>query len=242
MTLLVPGLSSIAQTGFEQDIFPTGKGNLTITFIGHASLMFQWNGMNIYVDPVMREADFTKFPKADLIILTHHHGDHTDQKAIEALLTEKTHLILTSTCSENLISMKLPGKTILKEWESTTFRTLACEAVPAYNIQHKRINGEPYHPKGIGTGYVLSFNAFKILIGGDTENIPEYGKLAGYDIDAAFLPMNLPYTMTPEMVVSAAKMIRPKILYPYHYGDTDTGELMKLMKEMDGIEVRIRRM
>ena len=113
------------------------------------------------------------------------------------------------------------------------------EAVPAYNIVHKRDNGRPYHPKGVGNGYVLTLGDKRVYIAGDTENIPEMAGLEGIDI--AFLPMNLPYTMTPEMVADAARSFSPKVLYPYHYGETDPQALVKLLK--DGpIEVRVRAM
>ena len=124
--------------------------------------------------------------------------------------------------------------------ETQTIDSVKIEAVPAYNIVHKRENGEPYHPKGLGNGYVFTFGDKRVYIAGDTENIPEMKSLQA--IDCAFLPMNLPYTMTPEMVADAATAFRPKILYPYHYGDTDTSRIVVLLKDAPGIEVRIRRM
>ena len=117
---------------------------------------------------------------------------------------------------------------------------LKIEAVPAYNMVHKRANGEPFHPQGIGNGYIITFDDKRVYIAGDTENIPEMAELG--KIDIAFLPMNLPYTMTPEMVADAAKMIKPQILYPYHYGNTNTSKLMELLKDDKDIEVRIRKM
>jgi len=105
---------------------------------------------------------------------------------------------------------------------------------------HKRDNGQPFHPEGVGNGYILTFGDKRVYVAGDTENIPEMKTLQG--IDVAFLPMNLPYTMTPEMVADAAKSFRPKILYPYHYGDTDTSKLLELLKDEQEIEVRIRQM
>jgi L-ascorbate metabolism protein UlaG (beta-lactamase superfamily) len=103
-----------------------------------------------------------------------------------------------------------------------------------------RAPGSPFHPQGVGNGYIITFNDTKVYIAGDTENIPEMKQLAG--IDVAFLPMNLPYTMTPEMVADAARAFRPKILYPYHFGDTDTSKLTELLKDSPEIEVRIRDM
>ena len=119
-----------------------------------------------------------------------------------------------------------------------TLQGLEIEALPAYNVQHKRSNGKPYHPKGEGNAYILTFGDTRVLIGGDTENTPEIK--SAENVDIAFLPMNLPYTMTPEMVADAAKAIRPHILYPYHYGDTDPEKLVELLREEKDIEVRIR--
>ena len=126
----------------------------------------------------------------------------------------------------------------MKNGDVDTVLGIRIEAVPAYNIVHKRDNGEPFHPKGVGNGYVLTFGDKRIYIAGDTENIPEMKTLK--NIDVAFLPMILPYTMTPEMVADAARVFKPKILYPYHYGDTDPQKLVQLLKNDKEIEVRIR--
>lgn len=239
LTIAIISLSVSAQE-FPKDIFSTSQGDLTITFIGHASLMFIWNDMVIYADPVMREADFTQFPDADVIMITHQHGDHLDVNAIKALMKDNTWIIMTEACAEQLSSLSVPKKSVITAWDEVGYNDLECQAVPAYNIEHKRSNGEPFHPKGVGNGYLVKFGDFKVLIGGDTENIPEYKELADDDIDVAFLPMNLPYTMTPEQVAEAAKVIRPKILYPYHYGNTDTDKLLELMRDEKDIEVRVR--
>jgi L-ascorbate metabolism protein UlaG (beta-lactamase superfamily) len=114
---------------------------------------------------------------------------------------------------------------------------LVIEAAPAYNIVNERAPGQPFHPKGSGVGYVIGFGGKRIYVAGDTENTPEMKALK--NIDVAFLPMNLPYTMTPEMVADAAKAFKPKILYPYHYGETNTDKIVQLLKD-SGIEVRIR--
>jgi L-ascorbate metabolism protein UlaG (beta-lactamase superfamily) len=132
----------------------------------------------------------------------------------------------------------VPGGEVMKNGDVRTVEGIKIEAVPAYNILHKRPNGEPFHPKGRGNGYLLTFGDTRVYVAGDTENIPEMKRLR--DIAVAFLPMNLPYTMTPEMVAEAARWFRPKILYPYHYGETDTSELVKLLEGEKDIEVRIR--
>jgi L-ascorbate metabolism protein UlaG (beta-lactamase superfamily) len=103
-----------------------------------------------------------------------------------------------------------------------------------------RSEGAPFHPKGVGNGYIVTFGDKRVYIAGDTENIPEMKNIKGIDI--AFLPMNLPYTMTPEMVADAAKSFKPKVLYPYHFGETDTAKIVDLLKDEKEIEIRIRKM
>lgn len=214
---------------FEKDVFKTSGGDLTITFIKHASLMMEYAGKVIQIDPVGQYADYSKFPKADLILITHEHGDHFDLNAIKQLLKPTTDVILTKTCAE-----RYPEGKVMSNGDIATFQGIRIEAVPAYNLE------KSFHPKGRGNGYVITFGDKKVYVAGDTENIPEMANLK--NIDIAFLPMNLPYTMTPEMVAEAARMFKPKILYPYHYGNTDTSKLLDLMKNDKEIEVRIRQL
>jgi L-ascorbate metabolism protein UlaG (beta-lactamase superfamily) len=225
-------LASFAKE-FEEDIIPTSAGDLKITFIGHGTLMFHFDGKVIHVDPFSRVADYSTLPKADLILITHEHGDHLDPEVIKILTKDGTKLVLTKTCAE-----KVKGGVVMANGDSQAVAGIQIEAVPAYNVVHKRDDGSAFHPKGVGNGYVLTFGDKRVFIGGDTENTSEMKALA--DIDVAFLPMNLPYTMTPEMVADAAKAFGPKILYPYHFGDTDTSQLVALLADEKGIEVRIR--
>ena len=223
-----------AHEQFETDVIPTSAGDLKITFLGHGSLMLAFNGKNIYIDPFSRVADYSKLPKADIILITHEHRDHLDLQALASVQTEQTAVVLTETCARQVDGI------VMQNGDAHTVKGVHVEAVPAYNLVHKRENGQPFHPKGIGNGYILTFGDKRVYVAGDTENIPEVKRLQG--IDCAFLPMNLPYTMTPEMVADAAKAFQPNILYPYHYGDTDTSKLEKLLREEKGIEVRIRKM
>jgi L-ascorbate metabolism protein UlaG (beta-lactamase superfamily) len=235
LILALTFLSLSANAQFEKDTIKTSKGNLVITFYGHASLMFQFNNFVIYADPVSRYADFAKQPKADIILITHEHGDHFEPKVIEALTKKGTSLIYTKLCSE-----VLKGGTILNNGDSKTVYGIKIEAVPAYNIVHMRENGKPFHKKGDGNGYVVTFGNKRVYIAGDTENIPEMKNLK--NIDIAFLPMNLPYTMTPAMVADAVRMFNPKILYPYHFGNTDVSKLIELLKDKKDLEIRVRKM
>ena len=237
--LLTLGICGIGPAGaaepFEKDVVRTRLGDLEITFIGHGSLMFKYTGKIIYVDPYSRLTDYGKLPKADLVFITHEHQDHLDPAALQQIVTPKTVLVLTEKCAE-----KLPGGIVMKNGDLRTVEGLNVEAVPAYNILHKRDNGEPFHPKGVGNGYVISFGDKRLYIAGDTENIPEMRQLKR--IDVAFLPMNLPYTMTPEMAADAARSFLPRVLYPYHYGETDPARLVALLSANREIKVKIRRM
>jgi L-ascorbate metabolism protein UlaG (beta-lactamase superfamily) len=239
LMLLALCLCGMGQAGaaepFEKDVIKTTAGDLEITFIGHGSLMLRFGGKVIHVDPYSRLADYAKLPKADLVFLTHEHPDHLDPLALKRITTSKTVLLLTKKCAE-----KVSGGIILGNGDVTTVEGIGVEVVPAYNLVHKRDDGQPYHPKGVGNGYVLTFADKRVYIAGDTENIPEMKRLQ--HINIAFLPMNLPYTMTPEMVADAARSFMPEVLYPYHYGDTDPDRIVALLKGNRNIEVRVRRM
>jgi L-ascorbate metabolism protein UlaG (beta-lactamase superfamily) len=232
MMLLITFYNESVAQGFEKDVFKTSKGDLAITFIGHGTLMMEFNDKVIHIDPVGQYADYSKLPKADLVLITHQHGDHLDVAAVDKIKKPGTQIVLTALCSP-----RLPEGRVMKNGDNDTFKGIKVEAVPAYNIKHERSPGNPYHPKGEGNGYILHFGDLTVYVAGDSENTPEMKGLKG--IDVAFLPMNLPYTMTPEMVADAARSFKPKILYPYHYGNTDTGQLVQLLKN-DPIEVRIR--
>lgn len=230
------GVMSIpAQENFATDTFKTAAGDLKITFIGHGSLLFTYNNMTIYVDPFGQLADFSRLPKADLIFITHQHQDHFDTAAIGQLLKKATRIFLTAACQP-----APPGSVVLKNGDQITAQGIDVTVVPAYNIVHKRDNGTPFHPRGEGNGFVFAFSSERVYVAGDTENIPEMAALK--DIAIAFLPMNLPYTMTPEMVAQAARSFNPRILYPYHFGSSDTQQLAVLLKSFPALSLRIRKM
>jgi len=217
--------------GKESDSFDAAKGKLEIVFLGHGSLLLVYNGSNIYIDPVSQYANFSKYPKADLILITHEHGDHLDPKAIAALSKPETRIILPEASRK-----KLSQGEALQHGHPIDVAGITVLAVPAYNITPSRLS---YHPKERkDNGYVLTIGSLRIYIAGDTEPIPEMANLG--KIDIAFLPMNLPYTMTPAQVAQAARTIKPKILYPYHFGSTDTSEITRLLASDKEIEVRIR--
>ncbi len=219
--------------GFETDRLRTSQGDLEITFLGHGSLLFRYGGKNVYVDPFSRVADYAKLPKADVIFITHEHRDHLDPAALGHIRTKTTSVVHTVLCQG-----AIEGGQAMRNGDVTVVQGIGVEAVAAYNLVHHRESGDPFHRCGDGNGYLLTFGGLRVLVAGDTENTPELKALR--DIDVAFLPMNLPYTMTPEMVADAARAIGPKILYPYHFGDTDATQLVTLLRDRPEIEVRIR--
>ena len=217
---------------FQSDSIKTSMGEMKVTFIGHSSLIFQINKMVIYCDPWSKLADYSKFPKADLILITHEHFDHLDTGAISSISKQETKVF-----SNALAAKQIADAQVLNNGDHVNYGAISIEAVPAYNIIHIREDGQPYHPKGVGNGYIVTFGDKRIYIAGDTEDIPEMKALK--NIEIAFLPMNIPYTMTPEMVVHAVALFHPSILYPYHTGETDVKKLLPLLKG-SSVEVRIR--
>ncbi len=224
-----------AQNEFESDTIKTNAGDLVFTFVGHGTLQFTYNNLTIHIDPVGQYADYSKMPVADIILITHQHGDHLDSMAINQIRCESTEIL----CPEICLTQFQDGK-VMHNGESCRIKGIGIDAVPAYNLVHKRDNGKPYHPKGEGNGYILTFGDTKVYVAGDTENIPEMKQFVG--INYAFLPMNLPYTMTPQMVADAVKLFQPEVLYPYHYGDTNVQNLLDLFKGKSKPEIRIRQL
>lgn len=222
-------------TKYEVERFMTDGGEtVDITLIKHGTLAISYNNISIQVDPVSehgKSTDYaTEFPKADVILITHEHGDHLDDAAIKALTGEGTRIFLNAASGE-----KIGGGEVIANGETVTLpEDIVLEAVPAYNITPGR---ERFHPKGNGNGYVLTIDGLRIYIAGDTEDIPEMADLK--DIDVAFLPVNQPYTMTVEQCVAAAKVIKPKVLIPYHFSQTD---LNNLPESLPGVDVRLRDM
>jgi len=237
LLLLALGFPAVAaaQSGKTTDAIPTDKGDLVVTFLGHGTLMFQWNGKVVHVDPWSSQGEYSALPKADLILVTHEHRDHLDGAAIKAVTKPGT--VVGSSFKA---SATLDGAIVLRNGDSKELAGTLVDVVPAYNIEHMRSPGNPFHPKGEGNGYVLHFGKTRVYVAGDTEVIPEMAALKG--VDVAFLPVNLPYTMTLAMLVDAAKMIQPKVLYPYHTGDTNLDKLAALLKDVPGVDTRIRPM
>ena len=170
--ILMMASPAFAQEAFEKDVVKTSQGDLEITFIGHATLMFSFGGKTIHVDPWGKLADYAKLPKADIVLITHDHFDHLDQKALKTVTTDKTAIVITEACERQGVQ-----GTVVKNGEVTTIGGIRIEAVPAYNIVNKRPDGRPFHPKGTGNGYVITFGDKRVYVAGDSENTPEMKKM-----------------------------------------------------------------
>jgi L-ascorbate metabolism protein UlaG (beta-lactamase superfamily) len=218
---------------YEVDVFKTKSGK-TLKFhaLVHSSIRIEYEGQEIEIDPVMKMGnktiDYASMPKADYLFVTHEHGDHFDKEAIKTLSDAETQLIMNGRCVE----MYGAGKAMKNGEKVELAKDFIVEAVPAYNITEGRTQ---FHPKGRDNGYILTIDGLRIYIAGDTEDIPEMANIK--NIDIAFLPCNQPYTMTTEQLVKAAKIIQPKVLFPYHYGQTDVSTIPS---QLSGIDVRIR--
>lgn len=227
--------TACGQQGFETDDFKTKSGK-TVTFhaLTHASIRIQYDGKEIEIDPVTKlgnkTIDYAAMPKADYLLVTHEHFDHFNQEAIKLLSGGNTRFITNKRCAD----MYGSGQVMKNGDKLQISDDFTIEAVPAYNYTEGHTQ---FHPKGRDNGYILNIDGLRIYIAGDTEDIPEMSAIK--DIDVAFLPCNQPYTMTPEQLIKAARIIKPKVLFPYHYGQTDVSSLPGILKA-DGIDVRIR--
>jgi len=229
--LLLAGVVLFAQASQPVEEFKTSSGAVKITIIRHASMLIEAGGKAIHVDP-WSQGNFDGLPKADLILITDIHQDHLDQKAIDQVKKDGTEFIAPAAVAKTVTQAK-----VLANGESTTWDQWKIEAVPMYNLKRGPSAGTFYHDKGRGNGYVLTYGGTRFYIAGDTEGIPEMRALK--NIDVAFVPMNLPYTMTPEEAADAVRAFHPKIVYPFHFRGSDP-EVFKKALDGTGIDVRLR--
>ncbi len=226
------------------DRIPAAGGDLIVHPIEHATLAIQWGKTTIYVDPIGGAPRFAQLPWPDLILVTDIHGDHFDLKTLEAIVSAdgEARIVAPKAVAEKLSAELRSGRTtVLSAGEKAEVAGVVVEAVLAYNTTPER---QEFHPKGRGNGYLIQLGGKKVYIAGDTEDTPEMRRLGG--VDVAFLPMNLPYTMTVEQAADAVRAFKPKIVYPYHFRSagvkkTDLAQFEKLVGRDSGVEVRVRR-
>jgi len=208
---------------------PVQVGDVTVIPVTHASLILQWQGISIHVDP-WSEGDYTGLPAADLILVTHAHGDHLDPAQIASVRKPGAPVVGPPTVQE-----QITDAFVMKNGETAEIAGVQIEAVPMYNLKRGPSEGRVYHPKGEGNGYILNLGDRRIYIMGDTECFPEMKGLQA--VDLAFVAMNLPYTMPPEEAAECVNALKPKVAIPYHYRGSDLERFRQLVDP--SIEVRL---
>lgn len=224
----------------KADIIKTNEGDIIIQPITHGSLVLQWKGKTIYVDPYGGAENFKGIAPPDMILITDIHGDHLNMATLEGLDTKKTTFVVPAAVAKKLKTKYEKQLHIIKNSGMHIQDDLFVSAIPMYNLPE---DTESRHPRGRGNGYFLNLGGKGIYISGDTEDIKEMRRLINVDI--AFVCMNLPYTMDIKQAASAVLDFKPKIVYPYHYrGKPDVSDIAAFKKLVNSknpkIEVRLR--
>ena len=193
-------------------------GDITVHPVAHASIVLETPAGTIYVDPVGDAAQYAKFPKPDMVLITHHHGDHFKAETLDAVVTDATKMIVNPEVYGKLSDAMKAKSTSIGNGESSSLMNVGVEAIPAYNTTEERAK---FHPKGRDNGYIVTIGDMRIYISGDTEDTPEMRALK--DINLAFVCMNLPFTMDAKAAASAVAEFKPTHVYPYHYRGKDDG-------------------
>jgi L-ascorbate metabolism protein UlaG (beta-lactamase superfamily) len=224
----------------QADVFQTSRGELRITPVYHGSVMLEFGGKVIHVDP-WSQGDFTGLPAADLIVITHTHQDHLDRAMVDKLHKPDTIIVGPPAVTDTLNCAPACGVVEpIGDSEQRTVMGIGFEGVPMYNVVFGSGPGKPYHHKGVGSGYILNFGDTRVYFSGDTECTPEMKALR--NVNVAFLAMNPPRTETPLEAAECVKAFKPKIVYPYHYRGSKLEEFSDALKNTPGVEVRIRKL
>lgn len=236
VTVAIPEAdSSVASTTARAtDRFDTGKGQLVVTPLEHATVLFGWDGRAIYVDPTVRAIDGADLPKADVIFITDFHSDHLDAEAV--LLLRRAGTVVVAPPA---VAARVPVDVLMRNGDTTAVFGIGATAIPMYNVSRGPAPGLLYHDRGRGNGYVLDFAGTRVYVSGDGECTAEMKALERDQLDIAFLAMNLPTTMSPEEAAACAAIFRPKVLFPYHSWGSDLSKLDVALGAR-GVEVRLR--
>jgi L-ascorbate metabolism protein UlaG (beta-lactamase superfamily) len=234
-----------AAQALKGDSIPAATGGpIIVQPIHHATLAMSWNGRTIYVDPAPAPgapegstgaAAFKGLPAANIILVTDIHGDHFHAPTLAELAGPNTRIVAPQAVIDQMPEPLKAKTTAVANGQTVTVDTIPIEGVPMYNVTEDRLK---FHNKGRGNGYIVTLGGERVYIAGDTEAHPEMRGLK--DIDVAFVPMNLPYTMTPEQAAEGVLAFSPRIVYPYHFGQSDVAAFAKLVAKNPNIEVRQR--
>lgn len=235
LSVLFLAMGLTAQT----ETIPAKKGGITLTPVLHSTMVIEWNGKTIVVDPYGGGEKFTEFGAPDLVLITDIHGDHLNKETLGSLNLTDAELIAPPAVIDELEEITFKKTWPLANGQKAKWQGIRVEAVPMYNLPE---TDDSRHPKGRGNGYVLTIGGKRLYISGDTEDIPEMRALD--NIDVAFVCMNMPYTMEVEQAADAVLEFKPKIVYPFHYrgqgGFSDVEKFKSLVNEGNAsIEVRL---
>ncbi|WP_295046889.1 MBL fold metallo-hydrolase [uncultured Paracoccus sp.] len=220
---LVPRLSLAQPSPAASFSYSVDGGNVVFHPVDHASMVIETPGGVIYVDPVGGADLYRGLPQPTLILITHEHGDHFDLPTLQAL---PGVALITNPAVHAMLPADLQSRaTAMANGDQAQAIGIGIEAVPAYNTTADR---QQYHPKGRDNGYVLTIGGKRFYIAGDTEDTPELRALE--EIEVAFLPMNLPYTMTVQQAADAVGAFRPVTVFPYHHRGSDVREFARLVE------------
>jgi L-ascorbate metabolism protein UlaG (beta-lactamase superfamily) len=237
--LAVPVLLHADKSNRQADVIQTSRGELRIMPVYHGSAMLEFGGNVIHVDP-WSHGDYTGLPPADLIVITHTHGDHLDRPMIDLLKKPGMIIVGPPAVIDTLNCAPACGEVeAISDSERKTVMGIGFEGVAMYNIVTGSAPGKPFHHKGIGSGYVLNFGDTRVYFSGDTECTPEMKNLK--NINVAFIAMSESRTESPKDAAACAKTFKPRIVYPYHYRGSDPREFADAVKGT-GIEVRLRKL
>ena len=234
ITLLI-STNVFAQLNSNPDRIQTDEGDLVIHPVLHGTVIFEWNGNTVYVDPWGQANLYEEKPAPDVILITHPHGDHLSPETLASLNTENTAFYVPQSAADEMPEEYLEQTTVIANGETMEYESITIRAIPMYNLPEEGAR----HAKGWGNGYVLTMGGKEVYISGDTEGIPEMRNLEG--IDVAFVCMNLPYTMDINQASDAVLDFEPAIVYPYHHRGQDIQEFKALVDAGEkNIEVRLK--
>jgi L-ascorbate metabolism protein UlaG (beta-lactamase superfamily) len=221
--VLAIGLAAAVMAADQTDKLPASGGDITIAPIMHSSVQIEYGGKVIQVDPVAKYDDvelpllgkFDALKQADLILITDIHTENLDVAEVSKLRKSGATVVMPAAVATEAGTKIAAPTVVMANGDTKTVADVNIEAVAMYNVQHGPAPGQLYHPKGRGNGYIITLGGKRLYFMGDTECTPE-AKTAK-NIDVAFVPMNMPQTMTPGDAAECVKAIQPKIVYPYHY-------------------------
>jgi L-ascorbate metabolism protein UlaG (beta-lactamase superfamily) len=215
---------SVAAPAIAADTFPAAGGDIEITPLIHSSVQIVHAGKVIQIDP-WSAADLSRARAADLILITDDPAHHLDPKAIQQLRKPGAPIVIATNGKA-----RLPDGIVLANGQSTTVAGVRVESIAAYDIKP----GAPEHPKGEANGYVLTLGGKRIYVAGVTECVPEVKALT--NIDVAFMPMNIPVErMTPADAAACTRLLKPKVVYVYHYDQDYVSRLANPAAKPQGV-------